>query len=251
MTEKDLPQEKGRAGSGEGKNGLGERQNVKLVHQRVRQAILSGNIPAGDQISQVRLAEELGVSRIPLREALRLLEREGLVESEVNHRVQVADLSVTDLEQLYAMRMQLEALGVRLTVPRLKKEDLARLQELLTRMDGYAQAQDYEGWEEPHRAFHAALVVNAGDRLTGMILQLYDHAERYRRAFMMESSRAWDKSMKEHRDIFEVFKEGDSAAASERLARHYSVTALSLIAAMAPEHEPLAVRTALRMAMRA
>ena len=247
MTEKDLLQENGRPGS---ENGLGERQNVKLVHQRVRQAILSGDIPAGAQISQVRLAEELGVSRIPLREALRLLEREGLVESEVNLRVRVAALSVSDLEQLYAMRMQLEALGVRLTVPSLKKEDLARLEEILARMDECAKAQDYEGWEVPHRAFHAALVAHAGDRLGGMISQLYDHAERYRRAFMLETSRAWDKSMAEHRDIFEVCKEGDSAAAAERLARHYSVTALSLIAAMAPEHEPLALRTALRMAMR-
>lgn len=246
MTEKDLLQVNGQSGSG---SGLGGRQNVKLVHQRVRQSILSGGIPAGDQISQVRLAEELGVSRIPLREALRLLEREGLVESEVNHRVRVAALSVSDLEQLYAMRMQLEALGIRLTVPRLGKEDLMRLEEVLNHMDECARAHDYEAWEVPHRAFHAALVAQAGDRLAGMTSQLYDHAERYRRTFMLETSRSWDRSMQEHREIFEVCKEGDSIAASERLARHYSVTALSLIAAMAPEHEPTAVRTALRMLM--
>ena len=246
-TEKDLLKENGRPDS---ENGLGERRNVKLIHQRVRQAILSGDIPAGAQISQVRLAEELGVSRIPLREALRLLEREGLVGSEVNKRVRVAALSATDLEQLYAIRIQLETLGVRLTVPRLGKLDLTRLEEILERMDESAQAQDYEGWEVPHRAFHAALVSYAGDSLTGMISQLYDHAERYRRSFMLETSRAWEKSTTEHREIFEVCREGDSVAASERLARHYSVTALSLIAAMAPEHEPLAVRTALRMVMR-
>ncbi len=248
MIERDLMQENGRGGS---ESRLGERQNVKLVHQRVRRAILSGEIPAGTRLSQVRLAERLGVSRIPLREALRLLEREGLVESEVNHRVRVAPFSVSDLEQLYAMRIQLEALGTRLTVPRLGREDLARLEEILARMEEFAEAEDYEGWEVPHHAFHAALVAHAGNRLEAMIFQLYDHAERYRRAFMLETSRAWDKSMAEHREIFEVCREGDPAAASERLARHYSVTALSLSAAMAPEHEPLAVRTALRMVMRA
>jgi DNA-binding GntR family transcriptional regulator len=247
VSEGDLMQENGRGGS---ENRLGERQNVKLVHQRVRQAILTGEIPAGSRLSQVRLAERLGVSRIPLREALRLLEREGLVESEVNHRVRVAPFSVSDLEQLYAIRIQLEALGVRLTVPHLEREDLARLEEILARMDEFAEAQDYEGWEVPHRAFHAALVAHAGGRLGDMISQLYDHAERYRRAFMLETSRAWDKSVAEHREIFKVCKEGDPAAAAERLARHYSVTALSLIAAIAPEHEPLVVRTALRMVMR-
>lgn len=248
MSEKNLLQHDGEDGS---ENRLGGRQNVKRVHERVREAIVSGELPAEAVLSQVRLAERLGVSRIPLREALRLLEREGLVESEVNHRVRVTPLSASDLEQLYAMRIQLEALGVRLTVPRLGNGDLARLEEYLARMDGFAMAEDYEGWESPHRAFHAALVAHGGDRLKDMISQLYDHAERYRRAFMLETSRAWDKSMAEHREIFEVCREGDPVAASERLARHYSVTALSLSAAMAPEHEPLAVRTALRMAMRA
>lgn len=248
MNEKDLIQENGREGS---EDRPGGRQNVMLVHRRVREAILSGEVAAGSPLSQVRLAERFGVSRIPLREALRLLEREGLVQSEVNHRARVAPFSAPDLEQLYAMRIQLEALGVRLTVPQLGGEDLARIEELLARMGGLARAQDYEGWEAPHRAFHAALVAHAGGRLGAMISQLYDHAERYRRAFMLETSRAWDKSMAEHREIFEVCREGDPIAASKRLARHYSVTALSLSAGMAPEHEPLAVRTALRMVMNA
>ena len=122
------------------------------------------------------------------------------------------------------------------------------MEEILSRMDECAGAQDYEGWEVPHRAFHTVLVAEAGERLTGMFYQLYDHAKRYRRTFMLETSRAWEKSMTEHRDIFEVCKERNSVAVAERLARHYSVTALSLMAAMVPEHEPLAVRTALRMA---
>lgn len=244
MSEKDRLQENSRAGS---ENQPGNRQNVKRVHELVREAILSGELPAAARLSQVRLAERLGVSRSPLREALRLLEREGLVESEVNHRVRVASFSVSDLEQLYAMRIHLEALGIRLTVPRLSSEDLTRLEENLARMDEFAGAEDYEEWEIPHRAFHAILVSQAGDRLVGTISELYDHAERYRRAFMHETYQAWDTSIVEHREIFEICRNRDPATTSERLARHYSVTALSVIAALAPEHEPLAVRTALRM----
>lgn len=246
LSERRLVQRNDRAGSTE--DG-GNRQNVKLAHERVREAILSGEIRAGTEISQVKLAEQIGVSRVPLREALRLLEREGLIESELNRRARVAQFSVSDLEQLYAMRIQMEALGVSLTVPRLQGEDLARLEETLERMEEFARAQDYESWETPHRDFHAALVSHAGERLEGMISQLYDHAERYRRAFMMETSRAWDRSMAEHREILEVCREGDPEVAAERLARHYSVTALSLLAVMAPEHDPYTVRTALRMAV--
>ena len=247
MSSKDLTM---RDGQGVSNGRTGGRQSVKLVHDQVRETILSGEIPAETVLSQVRLAEQFGVSRIPLREALRLLEREGLIESELNHRVKVTPLSVSDLEQLYAMRIQLEALAARLTIPTLRKEDLDLLQQCLARMGEYATMEDYWGWEVPHRAFHAAIVARSGDRLVSTISQLYDHAERYRRAFMLDTARAWDKSMAEHRDIFEVCKDGDSIAVSERLARHYSVTALSLIAMMAPEHEPVAVRTALRMILR-
>lgn len=239
-----------RDGRGAANSNNGTRQSVKLVHGQVREAILSGEIPAESVLSQVHLAEQFGVSRGPLREALRLLEREGLIESEVNHRVRVTPLSVADLEQLYAMRIQLEALGARLSVPTLGEEDFKRLEQCLTRMQEYADIGDYEGWEDPHREFHAAIVTRSGERMVATISQLYDHAERYRRAFMLETSRAWDKSMAEHRDILEVCREKDPVAAAERLARHYSVTALSLSAAIAPEHEPTAVRTALQVVMR-
>ena len=240
-----------RDGRGTASSKNGARQNVRLVHGQVREAILSGEIPAETVLSQVRLAEQFGVSRGPLREALRLLEREGLIESEVNHRVRVTPLSVSDLEQLYAMRIQLEALGARLTVPTLGKEDFDHLEQCLARMGERADMEDYEAWEIPHRAFHAAIVARSGERLVSTISQLYDHAERYRRAFMLETSRSWDKSMAEHRDLLEVCREKDPVAAAERLARHYSVTALSLSAAITPEHEPVAVRTALRVVMQA
>ncbi len=248
MTDKDTQMREGsRAANGQD----GARQSVRLVHGKVRRAILSGEIPAESVLSQVRLAEQLGVSRGPLREALRLLEREGLIESEVNHRVRVTPLSVPDLEQLYAIRIQLEALGARLTVPTLGEEELAGLERCLERMQGYADRGDFEGWEGPHREFHAAIVARSGERLVSMISELYDHAERYRKAVMLQTSRAWDRSIAEHRDILELCKEKDPVAVAERLARHYSVMALTLSAAISPEHEPSAVRAALQMVVRA
>lgn len=224
----------------------GGRQSVKLAHEHLRQEILSGRIAAGSVLSQVQLAEQLSISRIPLREALRLLEWEGLIKSEVNRRVRVMPFSVQDLDQLYAMRIELEALGVRLTLPRLAEKDLAELEESVAKMDERAMQQDYEGWELPHQAFHASLVAGAGDRLVGTISQLSDHAERYRRSFMTSTPHSWQTSMLEHREILDACKEGDPGAAARRLARHYATVSIGLIATLAPEYDPVAARTALR-----
>jgi len=68
------------------------------VHKRLRQMILDGTVPPGTVLSQVQLAQEIGVSRTPLREALRMLQEEGLVLAEYNHRVRVADIDISELE---------------------------------------------------------------------------------------------------------------------------------------------------------
>lgn len=227
-----------------------KRRSVRFAHERVRRAILENELPAGAVISQVRLAEQLRISRTPLRESLRLLEREGLVESEVNHRVRVADVSMPDLEQLYAVRIQLESLGVRLTVPRLSDAELRRVGDDLAVMEDFARREDYEGWQTPHREFHRGLVRHSGERLIRMISEHSDHAERYRRIFLTEADQSWSRSMDDHRSIFEACSAREPAVAAERLARHYSVIALGVISRLAPEYDPVAVRTALQMATR-
>src|SRR5580765_593543 len=109
-------------------------QNVTVVHDRLRSAILRGEIPPGEATSQVALAKQLGVSRTPLREALRLLEREGLVISQPNRRVRIAQFSIADLEGVYAMRIALEATGIRATVPTMSDEVFAELEGLMAQM---------------------------------------------------------------------------------------------------------------------
>src|SRR5579872_1925723 len=98
-------------------------QHVALVHDRLRDAILRGEIAPGEATSQAALTKQFGVTRTPLREALRLLESEGLVLSQPNRRVRIADFSIDDLESLYAMRVALEAVAVSLTVPTLRSEE--------------------------------------------------------------------------------------------------------------------------------
>ena len=88
--------------------GAARRDNVEQVYRRVREAILEGEIAPGAVMSQVALADELGVSRTPLREALRMLQSEGLVDAQANRRVTVRPISATDLEELVVMRVALE-----------------------------------------------------------------------------------------------------------------------------------------------
>jgi DNA-binding GntR family transcriptional regulator len=223
-------------------NGTG----LEAVHHHIREAILHGRLAPGTEMSQVQLARDLGVSRTPLREALRMLQREGLVEAEVNRRVRVAAFSVEDLEQLYALRIVNEALGIRLTVPSLTAEDLDRLAETLGEMDRHAKAETIDVWERHHRHFHEQLVRHAGKRLCAHLSELSDHAERYRRLYIAGEPRAWSIGATDHVAIVEACNAGDPALASEQLATHLARTALTVLMMVAPEHEPARVRSALR-----
>jgi DNA-binding GntR family transcriptional regulator len=198
---------------------LNSGQSFVAVHARLRAAILSGEIPEGAVTSQATLAERFGVGRTPLREALRMLQREGLVISQPNHRVRIAELSSEDAEELYIMRIALEAVAIRVTVPVLTSADLAELDGLMAQMDHYMKLRDHVGHREPHRQFHYRLVYAAGPRVSERIDELFDHAERYRRRFGAADS--WESRRAEHRAILDAVGEGDRETAADLLADHY------------------------------
>src|SRR5690348_18229978 len=104
------------------------RRNGSL-HEYLRRLILDGAIPNGASFSQVELAERLGVSRTPLREAMRMLQAEGMVQSEHNRRTRVTALDVGDIDTVYGSRVLLEATGVLVTVPLLDQSKINELAE--------------------------------------------------------------------------------------------------------------------------
>jgi DNA-binding GntR family transcriptional regulator len=192
-----------------------ERHNVDAVHDRLRGAILRGEIPPGEVLQQVPLAEEPGVSRTPLREAFRLLQREGLLEGSPNRSYRVTSFSPRDLEELYVTFIPLQALAIRLTIPRMQSADIAMMMGDLAQMDHYAEAQDVEGWEQPHREFHHRLIQHAGRRVVELL----------------ESCRA-----------------GNANLASGQLSRHLAHTALDVLAMADEAFEPQALKVALAVA---
>jgi DNA-binding GntR family transcriptional regulator len=219
------------------------RQGVEHVHRTIREAILDGRLPPGTTMSQVTLADELGVSRTPLREALRMLQNEGLVHSELNRRVRVGELSISDLEQLYAIRLPLEAAALRLSLPAMTPEHGARLEGHMAEMAHFADEQDYTRWYIPHRAFHEALVAGAGQRVRDLLAELFDHAERYRRFHMGRSFS--DRTQAEHRAILDAVKAGDANIAAARLTEHLARSAITVIEILEPDYDAVALNQAL------
>src|SRR6266567_4021898 len=221
--------------------------STEVVHERLRRDILRGALDPHEPISQVQLAKRLGVSRTPLREALRMLQREGLIYSEPNRRVRVAALTVADLEQLYAARVVVDSLQARLAVPRLSGDDVAEMSRRLEAMAELAARHDLEAWDVHHGAFHDLLKLGEDDRLFRIARDLYDHTERYRHVYLAEP-RAWSTAAREHSAIHQACLAGDAVQASRQVARHLGTTALTIIALAASGSWRRTVRSRARAA---
>jgi DNA-binding GntR family transcriptional regulator len=228
---------------GDQAGGVPARQSAEYVYRRVRDAILDGELPPAETMSQVVLAEELGVSRTPLREALRMLQGEGLVEARPNRRVRVAPISATDLEELYAVRVVLEAQALRLAVPRMTSEDIARLEGSIAEMAHYAEQRDMRRWLVPHAEYHRRLTELAGDRFAALLTQLYDHAERYRRLHIGYGPSAWATA--DHREILDAVKAGDARLSAALLAGHLSRIAFEVAGILEPGRDLAKLRQVL------
>jgi GntR family transcriptional regulator, rspAB operon transcriptional repressor len=225
-----------------------QQHSAEAVHQRLRDAILDAELPPGHTMSQVTLAEQLGVSRTPLREALRQLQAEGLIEAHANRQVRVSPVSVEDVEDLSALRLTTEATALRLSVSRLTPEDIGAIHGFLAEMDHYSETGDYRRWCVPHAAFHAQLTAHAGRRFEVLLGQLFDHCERYRRLHIGHAPAPWGAG--DHQRIFEAVKAGDADLSASRLAHHVARTGRDVIELIAPGYEPTRLEQALEQASR-
>jgi DNA-binding GntR family transcriptional regulator len=217
---------------------------VTMLHERLRRLILDGVYPPGTRLSERELAQTFGVSRTPLREVLRMLQREGLVEAGRYQRARVAPLDPVALDMLYAGRIQLETLGLALTIPSLQDEDFAELDAALSAM---RSATTMEEWEVPHRRLHQLLVSQAGEQLRGTMASYADQSQRYRLILAYREINAQSVGTVEHARILQACWERNREEAVQLYARHLARTALTVLAHMAPEYEPVAVRTALAL----
>jgi DNA-binding GntR family transcriptional regulator len=219
-------------------------QNVAAVHDRLRMAILHGELEPGSSISLVDLARAFNAGRTPLREALRMLQREGLVIATPNQRVRIATLTAADFEEISIARLALEAVAIRITVPTITSADVAALEGYMAQMEHYQKAGDQVGLRVPHRAFHHSLVAAAGARVNAEISELTDHAERYRLRF--STLLAWEEGRAVHRAILDAAASGDAELTADRLAAHYVQTITLVFGVLDRDYDLNRLRTTIR-----
>jgi DNA-binding GntR family transcriptional regulator len=222
------------------------RQAIPHVHSYLREKILDGTLGAGTKLSQVSLAEQLGVSRTPLREVLRMLQEEGLVQIEPNQRTRVSSLDPRELDEIYASRIMLESLAVTMTVETFDREARQQAAEQLAAMRVAAAAGETERWFVIHSAFHRTITCAASDTMQKQLSQLADRCVRYIRVYQGGEPNGWHKAGdREHAQILSALKAGTTAKAQSRMASHLARTALKVLTDTSPGYEPTAVPAAL------
>ena len=224
------------------------RHAIPHVHAYIRERILDGTLQPGTKLSQVTLAEQLGVSRTPLREVLRMLQEEGLVQIEPNQRTIVSVLDPRELDDIYASRIVLESLAVTMTVGHFDAEARRRAAEQLAAMREAAAAGETERWFVIHSAFHRTVTSGASDTMQKQLTQLADRCVRYIRIIQGGEPNTWHKAGdREHAQILSALEAGAKTKAQTRMANHLARTALKVLTDTSPDYVPRAVPAALEM----
>jgi DNA-binding GntR family transcriptional regulator len=187
------------------------------VLDAVRTAILAGDLAAGETLRQEDLAERLGVSRMPVREAIKRLHAEGLVEVLPSRRVRVAALSRDEIEDIYDMRAALEPVAIRLAVPRLTR---ALLRDAAHALEAAADEEDAETFGVRNAAFHLSLMSACErPRLLAEIASLLDLSDRYQRAALRADEHN-ARVRAEHAALLDAARAGDAETAARLTEEH-------------------------------
>jgi DNA-binding GntR family transcriptional regulator len=199
------------------------------VADTLREAIARGALAAGTALRQDELAARFGFSRMPIRDALRQLEAEGLVVIHPTRGAAVARMDATEISEIYAVRALLEAEALRLSCPRLSDADLDETKAVLDQIDA---EPDVGRWGLLNRQFHLALYRACGNaRLLALIEAQHNAADRYVR-ILLSSLDYRLTSQAEHRAILAACRAGDGAAAVALLQKHLGEGSRTLVASI-------------------
>ncbi len=190
------------------------------AYQAIRTGIVQCKYKPGDPLLEEQVSRELAVSRTPLREALRELQRDGLVRYIPGKGAFVADVSVQDVHEIFFLRRVLEAAALRVTIERYRTEDLEPLRALFSGLDVYVETQDHAALFEADARLHRFIIETAGNgRLTHIVSVLSDQVERLRRIAAAMPGRM-RQSLEEHRAILAAIQARDVRAAEKALLSH-------------------------------
>ncbi len=199
-----------------------EHKTVSLadqVFEQLERDILTGKYPRGEVLTENRLSAELGVSRTPVREALRRLEQEHIIEDSAKGAV-VIGITEKDLADIFMIRKYLEGLAASLAAQNRTDEQLADLRETLEFQEFYLNKRDAEQIKQLDSRFHTVMYKLSGSNaFYDTLVPLHKKIQKYRRVSVESSSRA-EASVAEHRKIFEAIAKGDAVGAEKTACEH-------------------------------
>ena len=197
------------------------------IANSIKNEILAGKYPPGVRIRQEDIAEQFGASRSPVREALRILEAEGLVNLVAHTGAWISDLSLQECEEMYQIRERIEPLMVRLSIPGIDDDTVAELTRLTTAME---KTKDVEEFLALDREFHLLTYSGAATVLVGdMVNRLWNTTQHYRRAYSnLLAAESFKPAHVEHFLLLEAIKKRDADDAERVLFGHIRRTRLEL-----------------------
>lgn len=191
------------------------------VFEKLESDIITGVYPRGEVLTELKLVEQLGVSRTPIREALRRLEQERLIEESGKGSV-VLGITVEDLIDIMEIRQRVEGLAVYHATKNMTDEDLGKLRSISELQDFYFAKRDLDRLREMDDQFHNMLYVLSGRSVLRDALQpLHRKTQRYRKQSISNDSRL-EASIREHKEIFKAIEEKNADKAANLMTKHIS-----------------------------
>lgn len=211
----------------------------ELVFEAVREAIISGQLKPGERLMEIQLAEELGVSRTPVREAIRKLELEGFVLMLPRKGAYVANISMKDIVDVFEIRGALEGLAAQLAAERATEEDVERLERLLVEIGECIERNDVEGLVQADTRFHEVLFTSSRNgRLQQMLSLLREQIQRFRTRTLSDPHRM-RVALDEHRSVAEAVAQRDGDLARRLAEEHIESAENSLMSLIAADESGL------------
>ena len=219
------------------------------ICRRLRWMIVRGEIAPGSVVTQSGLARELDVSRTPVREAMRMLHQERLLEIEPNNCARVRGITAEDVVSAYSQRILLEALAISQSISHATAEDHRQLDQCLANMSGDDCRSDFELWQMHHSKFHRLLVCHSGDGLLRAIERLADDCLSYQ-YLVFDTNREsswWSSRDSGHVELVATYMSGKAGWAARLLAQHYAQAAFLLLGEISDSPESDAARISATM----
>lgn len=213
-----------------------------LVYTTLRQAILKGELEPGERLMEIQLAEKMGVSRTPIREAIRRLEKESLVIMVPRKGAEVAGISEKILKDVLEIRMTLEKMALRLAISRADSEDIRRLEMCEMKFQSAVDSSDLVKMAEADEEFHFVIYEAANnEKLTEILNSLKENMYRYRMEYLKDENYRKDL-LNEHNALIEAFKRKDLEQGVIITDRHIKNQEKAVIARVRQEAQERAQR---------